>query len=184
MDEFPRRKRFHNGSTVGLACSLGGIQFGLPLQLQRLSKSPVSGCLWLASEGFRLDKNGQVSEQGRGEGGGEEGGALRVDLLQGHEVSLFLLSAHSTQFWSFQKQQHENIVPFFNCKLSLFIIFRHRDMSQQMLCAFDANSTGITARWHISCYHQKALKITFQGPHADNAKEIRWIKISDMNILE
>ena len=35
---------------------------------------------------------------------------------------------------------------FLNCKLSLLIIFRQRDMSQQMLCAFDANSTGITAR--------------------------------------
>ena len=46
-------------------------------------------------------------------------------------------------------------------------IFSQRDMSQQMLCAFDANSTGITARCPTFCFHFKGLRffsrIIFSG---------------------
>ena len=72
------------------------------------------------------------------------------------------------------------------CLFSWFkIISSQRDMSQQMLCAFDANSTGITARWHRVRSYLTDSKVTLNyisrdlmlttPRKSDGSKSLAWI---------
>ena len=80
-------------------------------------------------------------------------------------------------------------MPLFYWTLLLSPISSQRDMSQQMLCAFDANSTGITARWIIYLpkisSHLKGSKVTLNyvfrdlmlttPRKSDGSKSLTWI---------
>ena len=130
----------NNFITDLVACSLGlgGIQF-LPHAAAKVGQVTSLRLSDLQVKASVLTKDGKVSKQGGSEGrcGGEKG-AICVDLLQGNEVSLPDLST-LLLFSFFQNLQHEDCAS--------LLIFSQRDMSQQMLCAFDANSmAGITAR--------------------------------------
>ena len=191
MNEFQRRKWFHNG--YGGSLQSGRDPVSTPACSCKGWASHQSQVVWLASQGFRLHKNGKVSEQGGGEGrrdGGQKGG-LRVHLLQGHEVFILPTLCSLVVFWDMKNLRQEHLAndPFLDWTLLLSPISSQRDMSQQMLCAFDANSTGITARWIIFLpkfsSHLTGSKVTLNyvfrdlmlttPRKSDGSKSLTWI---------
>ena len=191
MNEFLRRKWFHNG--YGGSLQSGRDPVSTPACSCKGWASHQSQVVWLASQGFRLHKNGKVSEQGGGEGrrhGGQKGG-LRVHLLQGHEVYFFPTLCSLVRFWDMKSllQEHLACAPFF---FNTFVIANFqptRHVSADVVRLWcqqhrdNCKVNNLRTKILFSSYRfQSYIELCFQGPYADNTKEIRWIKISDMNI--